>query len=271
MREQQLAEVLIDRFPLFVAELHARVAQGQALHLGAGFIRAHERHERAARRLDRVPGLLRQTVAVAGRAGQRIGRAAGAQQHRAACDRAVRGQNAVYRAVRDRKARHRRLPPLDAAALQRALQHVQNIGGAVRDGKHAVAALDLERAAALLKKGHCRFRREGRHGAVEEAPVARNIFQRLFGGAGICDIAAALAGDEELFAAAAVFFEQEDPTPARGGLNCGKQPCRSPAHDHGVKCGLFHRHGTDPRPAPGGRASARSRACGGTSARRSGR
>ena len=26
-----------------------------------------------------------------------------------------------------------------------------------------------ERAAALLKKGHCRFRREGRHGAVEEA------------------------------------------------------------------------------------------------------
>ena len=157
-----------------------------------------------------MPGLLRQTVAVAGRAGQRIGRAAGAQQHRAACDRAVRGQNAVYRAVRDRKARHRRLPPLDAAALQRALQHVQNIGGAVRDGKHAVAALDLERAAALLKKGHCRFRREGRHGAVEEAPVARNIFQRLFGGAGICDIAAALAGDEELFAAAAVFFEQEE-------------------------------------------------------------
>ena len=130
---------------------------------------------------------------------------------------------------------------------------------------------DLERAAALLKKGHCRFRREGRHGAVEEAPVARNIFQRLFGGAGICDIAAALAGEEELFAAAAVFFEQEYPTPARGGLNCGKQPCRSPAHDHGVKCGLFHRHGTDPRPAPDARASARSRACGGTSARRSGR
>ena len=25
-----------------------------------------------------------------------------------------------------------------------------------------------------------------------------------------------------------LFFEQEDPTPARGGLNCGKQPCRSP-------------------------------------------
>lgn len=117
---------------------------------------------------------------------------------------AVRGQNAVYRAVRDRKARHRRLPPLDAAVLERTLQHIQDIGGTVRDGKHAVAALDLERQPPCSKKAIALP--AGRPpGAVEEAPVARNIFQRLFGGAGICDIAAALAGDEELFAAAAVF------------------------------------------------------------------
>ena len=257
MREQQLAEVAIDRLAAPVAQGQAGVAQGKPLQ--ARDRRRFHRHERAGGRLDGVAEALSHAIAVAGRAGQRIGAAARRKQDVLAGDRAVLGLDRADRAVLRQDLDRARLPPLHAAAPQRALQRLQNVARAVGLRKDAITALDLERAAVFLKKRHRRLRRIAEYAAIEEAPVARHIFQNRLRTARIGHIAASLPGDEQLFAVAVVFLQQQHAQPLFRRRRRRHQSGRAAADDHQIIRQLFHTHDTCPRFPPAGRRSRPSR------------
>ena len=208
MCEKQLAKISVYLFPAFQnGQLH--IAQAQALQRRAAL--RTQRDQRAEKRRDRVAEHRRHAMPIAGRAGAAVAHAARGENRRArrigvllpldAADRtALIGQHA------DCAVAHKR----NMQALELALQRGGNIECAVRDRKHTSAALDLERHADRLEKSHGAAPVEAGKGGIQEPPVLRHIRQQLLTGRIVRHIAAALAGDVELFAQPLVRLKQRD-------------------------------------------------------------
>ena len=249
MGKEQFAEVPVDGLSLAVQQAKLRVAQRQALHLGAVAV-ALQRHQRTCGRNDCVADTLGQSVAVAGGAGQGIRGAAGTQDHPTAGNNAPVGLYAGNVALLHEQSRGRSLPTLYIVTLEAPLQDGDHVGRMVRNGKNPVAPLNLQRAAVFLKECHHPLRREATDTAVEETRVARHVFQHLLGRAGVGHIAAALSGNGQLFSKTVIFFHQQDPQAVFRALNGGEHSGSAPADDDNVIHHLFHRHDTGPRSPP---------------------
>ena len=96
-------------------------------------------------------------------------------------------------------------------------------------------------AALVFKKLFGTFRGEGGHGAVEKPAVPGSVPQNLFRRAVVGHIAAALAGDEQLFPQPVVLFQQQHLCPLPGRRDGGKHPRGTAAHHDQVM-----RHGPLP-------------------------
>ena len=176
MCEQHLAEALKQLF--VVLKYRQRdILERQSLHARAVGSAAHERNERRAQRRDRVSGLLRKAVAVAGRAGQRIGFSSRRNDHavgtvspsarRHAADRAglLVPHNTGHRCVLDDHAR----------LMHRMIQRIHDVDRAVGLREHAVSALGLERNALRLKEIHRVLHAERIQRAVQKPRILRHI------------------------------------------------------------------------------------------------
>ena len=195
VREQHLAEVGVDLFLVFKGgQLH--VAQAESHQLAAGLALFDERHKRRVRRDNRVPCLAREAVAVAGRAGLRIGRAAGRDDHAVRRPALPSCPNAGHAAVLHDKVAHARVNDAHARAPYPEEQRVDDVGSPVRHREHAVSALGLERDALFLKKRlHVRRRKRAERG-IEKARIDRHVAQHLLRVAVVADVAASLSGYE---------------------------------------------------------------------------
>ena len=195
MREQHLAEVCIDLFLVFKdGQLH--VAQAESHERAAGLAALDERHERRVRRDNGMPCLAREAVAVAGRAGLRIGRAAGRDDHAIRRIGFLSDAHAGHAAVLDDNVRYRSVHDGNARAFNPEKECVDDVGSPVRHREHTVSALGLERDALFLKKRlHIRRRKRAERG-IEKARIDRHIAQHLLRVAVVADVAASLAGYE---------------------------------------------------------------------------
>ena len=233
VREEHLAQVGVNGLVLLIVDRERHVAQGEALHLGAPGILGFQRHERGARGRDRMAQPLRKPVAVAGRTGERIGQAARADDGGIAVDRALRGHNGGDGAVLRQDIRCRSVHDLPAGVRIGALKGVGNVVRPVGDREHAVAALGLERHAKRFKQRHRILRAEAVERAVEKAPVARNVGKDGFHIAVVRYVAAAFAGDAQLFAEHLVRLEQHNMKPALRRRERAHGPGRTAAdHDY---------------------------------------
>ena len=177
MREQKFAEFLKNDLAFGVFQPQRHVFQGEALHGRAVVPALDERHERTDRLHDRVAQRCRHPVSVAGRAGQRVGAAAGCQNDCVRGDRAVRRFHAADRAVLHGNFRCPRVPHLYAGLAQIALQRGEDVGRAVGDREDAIAAFGLQRTAVSFKERPGVGRREARERAIEEAGFVGVFFK----------------------------------------------------------------------------------------------
>ena len=173
------------------------VAQGQTHHAAAGRVRADEAAQTGLRRHDGMPRLPRQLVAAAVAAGGRVADAAGGYEG-VLCPQCLApvGDSALADAVLQQQL-------FSAAAHKFCIPGIvpqgrQHIGGAVALGKDPAAALGLQRHAQFLKQLHGRGRREGVQAGIQEPPVMPHVGQKLPHVAVAGDVAAALAGNEQL-------------------------------------------------------------------------
>ena len=93
-------------------------------------------------------------------------------------------------------------------AAQSLFKGAGHIAGLLAFGKHAVAALHHNGAAVVFQKIHQRGGRQGVERAVQEARVLDHAFHKSVRLAGIGGVAAALAGDIDLFAQFFIALQQ---------------------------------------------------------------
>ena len=94
--------------------------------------------------------------------------------------------------------------------LQLLLQRINHVVRVIRCGEGPAAALNLGCQPPRLEKSNDVLRIHDIQSAVEKARVGHHIFQELVPGAVICEVTAALAGDEELFSQLFILFKQSD-------------------------------------------------------------
>ena len=138
------------------------------------------------------------SVAVSGGAGCGVGRPSGGQHHRPGgifASLPYHRKGAVLLGI---QLQDTVLEDGHLAALEGAEQCVNNIGGAVRLGKHPVAPLHLQGHAQLLKEVLHPLRRCTSHGPVEEPAVAGGAGKHLLHRAVVGYVAPSLAGDIQL-------------------------------------------------------------------------
>ena len=215
------------------------VAQGQAHHFAAGRVRRDQTAQAGLGCDDAVPCLAGQLVAAAVTAGGGIADAAGGHQHRLCVqDAAVGGLHAGAAAVLDAEAAGRPVKHPGIGGI--AAQGFQHVGGAVALGEDPAAPLGLEGDAQGFKQFHGRSGRESVQRRVEKPGVAADKGQELGHVAVVGQIAAALAGDEDLLprALGVVFQHRDRESPGRGGTG-GHQSGRTAAHNQQIR----HGHG----------------------------
>ena len=208
MGKQQFPKVLIDGLSLRVYKFDRNVFQGQPLHFRAVVPLLDQRDERTGRLYDRMPDRLRHGVAAAGRAGRGVGQAAGRENDTVCGHGTLRRFYAGHAAIGNGDLRRFARQDTHMVCAQEPFERIQNGLRPVRDRKNAVAALGLERAAVVFKEFLCVCGRKAREGAVEKARVRRDALQHILPRAVVRDVAAALAGDEKLFAEPAVLLQQ---------------------------------------------------------------
>ena len=106
----------------------------------------------------------------------------------------------------------RRLVQADmhAGAAEAVIQELAHFNGAVGLGKNAAAAFYLRFQSPLMQQVQQVFIGKLAVGAVQEFPISRRMGDELVHGAGIGQIAAALAGNAHLFSDDIIFFQQRN-------------------------------------------------------------
>ena len=235
MREQHLAEVGVHHLAaLAVGDGERRVLQRQPLHFGSVALLGLERDERRAQRRHGDVQRPCKAIAVAGRAGERVGRAARRHNNAVIAVHAVclHGKAVALRADGAGRGMHKVHARLGGGAAQR-LGDVRRL---VRNRKHAVPPLGLERDAVRFKERLDIGWRKCVQRRVQKARVAAlHMFEHRVHIAVVADIAAPLTGDAQLFAAKRILLIQRDGSAARGGMFCRHQACGTAADNSNLR------------------------------------
>ena len=229
MGEQRLA--LLGKQWFAIAEQRERhIAQRQPHHAAAGRVRADKAAQAGLGRHNGVPRLPRQLVAAAIAARDRVADAAGGDQRMrcAVCFPPV-GDGTLADAVLQKQ-------PFGAAAHKLSVPGIvaqcrQHIGGAIRLRKDPPPALGFKRYTESFKQFHRRRRRECVKAGIEEPPVAPHIGQKLPHIAVACEVAAPLAGDEQLLPRPLGVVFQHGHGKAAGTGSARRHQARSTAAD----------------------------------------
>ena len=192
-----------------------------------------ERHERRICGHNRVSRLLREAIAVTGRAGLRIGRAAGRYDHAVRLIGLVTGTNACEHTVLDEQLVCGRMYDGHTRLFHPQEQRIDDVGCLVRLREHAVAALSLEGNAMVLEKVHHVRRTESAERGIQKARIDRHVAQNLLHIAVIAHVAAALARDKQFAANFFVGFQQRHLRALLRGSTCRHQTgCAAADYDN---------------------------------------
>ena len=176
-----------------------------------------------------------EAVAVAGRAALRIGLPASGQDKSLGEDCPPRGLQLKAVARRLDVGQRFLLGQAGAALLQAPQQNVEHVGCPIAAGKDFAARLDLGGHRLGGKEVAKVMRSQGRQGGVEEAAGRAEGLDDSPGVRVVSQIAAAPAGQENLRARAAVFFQHERFPALPGRPASGHQPRRPRAHNDNVQ------------------------------------
>ena len=176
----------------------------------------------------------RQAVAVAGGAGGGIAEPAAGQDDRIRRLEGAAGQLRAGDAARFRPqaADFRVEADPDIQFPEQARQGPGDIAGLFGGGEDPLSALHGDRAAVFLQQGHHIPGSETVQGAVKEPGIAGNLGQEFIPAAIVGQVAAAFAGDIDLFAELFVFLQQGDRCPCPGSKNGGHHAGRAAPDDH---------------------------------------
>ena len=239
-READLAELFADLLSVD-RERRADVAQQQPVHVGQlGMGRANGR-ERGAQRFDRVTEVGGEGVAVARRTGPRVADATRCEDHARALFLALEAPLVAVAKAEDAVADREELRHAGFVADLHAVPDAvveQRIGdvprlAAVR--KDAFAAFDVEFDALALEEADRRPVVELSESLRQKFAVRAHVFQKLFGRAGVRDVAASFARDAHLAARFLHLFEKQHALSAAGCRAGGHQARRSGSHDDHVE------------------------------------
>ena len=215
------------------------VAQRKAHHPAAGRVGADQTAQAGLGRHDGMPGLFGQRIAASVAAGDRIADAAGGNQ-RSGCPQRLApvGNNTCAGAVFQQQlfgaaAYKVSIPPVGA-------QRCKNIRGTVAFGEHPAPALGFQRYPEGFKQLHGRRRRESIQAGVQEPPVVAHVGQKFPHIAVAGDVAASLAGDEQLLPRAlGIVFQHRDPQAPGTGSARRHQACGATAHNQKIGHAAF--------------------------------
>ena len=242
MGEQHLAQFVVYRFTaLFFDEGQRDIAQRKAHQRLKLLVRvfADDGDQRGTGRENGMARLGRQPVPGAVAAGGGVAFAAGGQhRQRGAVFPAISSARAADSAVFQNQPGNGGLYHLHAAPAGKFAQGVGNIHGAVADRKDPAAALGFKRDTQPFKDRHGLLRREGVGRAHQKAGIAPHCGNKLLRGAVIGEVAAALAGHQDLAGGALPLFQHQYPLAALAGKAGGKHPGGPAADDDSVK--LLH-------------------------------
>ena len=222
MGKQHLALLVKDGLAV-LQQGQGDVFQRQTHHLFAVRVPADKADQTGHRLHKGVPRLLRQLVAVAGRAGGGVAHAAGGYQHsvcpvlpagsaphahtaqRRAC-LFLFGVARVFRCRRDGLCLGHDLFQQqlfcavinDVSVLRIAQQCLPDLLGFIRYREHPASALHLQFHAKAFEQLHGLCRGERPQRGVQKARVRAHMAQKLLCRAVVCHVAAPLAGDKDL-------------------------------------------------------------------------
>ena len=200
-RQAKVGEQRLALFPEHRAAVlqkrQRHVAQRKPHHLAAGRVGRDQAAQTGLGRRDRVPRLPGQLVAAAVAAGGRVADAAGGHQHRPRPQLpAVGGAHAHAAAVLDQQPFGGALQQLCAGGV--AAQRLQHVGGAVALREHPAAPLGFQRHAQALEQFHRRIGRENVQRRVQKPRIVPHHRQKGRHIAVVGQVAAPLAGDQDL-------------------------------------------------------------------------
>ena len=232
MGEKHLPEALIDL--LFPDEKRSRhVFQGKALEHAAPFLLYGKGNQRGLAENDGVAQLFRHAKAVSGGARSRIGKAAGAEDHRVRRESApgIQAHAADRGSVRQDLFYRRPQADLYAQPFQLIRQRTDDVRGMVGNRENPVSPLRFQGAAPLLKKILYSRIVKPVNGAVQEPGIADHAVEQLLHVAGVCQIAAALSRDVDFLPKLFILLKKEHRMPLPG-CGCGRHHARGPAADY---------------------------------------
>ena len=227
MCEQHFAELGKDFLSFLIIGGQRDVLERQSRKLRAPGLLRLERYERALRRHDRMSERLRKPEPVARAAGGRIRETAGREDHRV--ERLDRLSNAYAGdrfAVRQDLRNAGVQPHVDPAGAHGLFERLQDIARMIGRRKYALSALHLQRHARRFDQRHDRRAVEMRVRAVQEPRIMNDVAEKALAVRRVRDVAAALAGDEQLLAELFVALKDRDSVPVfrrldRGDLSRG--------------------------------------------------
>ena len=166
-----------------------------------------------------MSGLFGEFIAASVRTGDRIGRSAAGQQHRISMVfLPIGAQNAGDFFIRCQQLFDRSLLQMYASFFHLPHQRFQNIRCLIRHRKNTVAALGLERNACIFKKRHCILGIKPRKCRIQKPRILRDIGKQRLPIAVIGDIAASLAGNQQLSSRLFPTFQQQHAFSKPSGL-----------------------------------------------------
>ena len=231
--ELQLSELLLRRFAVD-DQFRRYIAQRESFQSVRFRQTRHERSQRGPDFDDRVTEFVSEQIAVAGRAGSRIGSSARSQQDVRRCD-SLRSLRSLHGRSRDPPSVRVDFPDacqagdlrsLSAAPVDMRFGHVPRFPAR---GKNPFSPLDGKRHTDAAEKLDRLGVRETTQGRCEEFGRTADLFQKLSLGAHVGQVAAAFPRDADL---ALGFFHplaQQD-SPSRRGRDSGRHDsCRAAA------------------------------------------
>ena len=241
MSEQHLAQLGIQGFlALFEGEGH--VFQRQALQPFGPFRRRLNGGKHRRGRDHRMPRRHGEGIAVAAGAGHGIALAAGGEDDRVSLQRfAAHQRHAADCAVLLIDSLH---PAVQAdihpCRGKRAAQGADHVAGLLRSGEHAPSALGYHRAALVLQQLHHPLRVQEAQCTVQKPRIPGHLPQKLIDSAVVGHVAAALAGDVDLFAQLLVALQQRDVRPRPCSVDGGHHAACAAADDDDLTHDAFH-------------------------------
>ena len=209
MGEQQLTKIGVNFLVIF-KDCQLYVPQAQSLHGGTGIALFPQRYQRALQRRDRMAQLCCHSMSLTGRAGGRIGNAAGSQNHRVARIAPLFTNYAVNAVIIGLQRCGTVTNQLHLQCPQTAFQRAADIKGTVGHGEHSVAPFRFQRHTQTFKKRDGIPTVKAGESAVQKLSVLGNVGHERFQICVVGHVAAAFSGDVQFLAQTFIGLQQRD-------------------------------------------------------------